>query len=104
VIGSSNPAQRGQTIHVFANGLGPVTNQPASGEPAPSSPPALTTTTPVVTIGGQQAQVTSSGLTPGSAGLYELDLTVPPDLTPGNYPISVTIGNRTSKSSAIFVQ
>ena len=103
-IGASNPAQRGQTIHVFANGLGPVTNQPASGEPAPSSPPALTTTTPVVTIGGQQAPVTFSGLTPGFAGLYEIDLTVPPSLTPGNYPISVTIGNRTAKPSGISVQ
>jgi uncharacterized protein (TIGR03437 family) len=104
VIGASNPAIRGQTIHVFANGLGPVTNQPASGDPAPSSPPALTTTTPVVTIGGQSAQVGFSGLTPGSAGLYQLDLTVPPGLTPGNYPIGITIGNRTSKSSAISVQ
>jgi uncharacterized protein (TIGR03437 family) len=104
VIGASNPAQRGQTIHVFANGLGPVTNQPASGEPAPSSPSALTTTTPVVTIGGQQAPVTFSGLTPGFAGLYEIDLTVPPGLNPGNFPISVTIGNRTSKPSGISVQ
>jgi uncharacterized protein (TIGR03437 family) len=104
VIGSGNPAQRGQTIHVFANGLGPVTNQPASGDPAPSSPMALTTTAPLVTIGGQQAQVSFSGLTPGFAGLYDLDLTVPPGLTPGNYPITVTIGNRTSKQSGISVQ
>ena len=104
VVGARNPAIRGQTIHVFANGLGPVTNQPASGDPAPSSPPALTTATPVVTIGGQPAQVGFSGLTPGSAGLYQLDLTVPAGLTPGNYPISFTIGGQTSRSSGISVQ
>ena len=33
VVTGANAARRGQTIQVFANGLGPVDNQPASGEP-----------------------------------------------------------------------
>ena len=37
VVGLTNPARRGQAIQLFANGLGPVINQPASGDPAPSS-------------------------------------------------------------------
>ena len=40
VVSSTNPARRGQIVQLFANGLGPVTNQPASGEPARSSPTA----------------------------------------------------------------
>jgi uncharacterized protein (TIGR03437 family) len=34
LIGTSNPAKRGQTIFLYANGLGAVSNQPASGDPA----------------------------------------------------------------------
>jgi uncharacterized protein (TIGR03437 family) len=104
VIGSGNPAVRGQTIQLFANGLGPVTNQPASGDPAPASPLAQTTSTPVVTIGGQPANVSFSGLAPGFAGLYQINVTVPSNLSPGTYPINVAIGGRTSKSSGISVQ
>ena len=55
---ASNPAHSGEILSLYANGLGPVTNAPASGAPAPGGPNlASTTTQPVVTIGGQQAQV-----------------------------------------------
>lgn len=104
LIGSSNPARRGQTVQLFANGLGPVTNQPASGEPAAASPLARTKSTPVVTIGGQPADVSFSGLAPGFAGLYQINVTVPSNLSPGAYPLGVTIGGRTSKLSGISIQ
>lgn len=104
LIGADNPAQRGQIIQLFANGLGPVTNQPASGEPAAVSPLSLTTSTPLVTVGGHPAAVSFSGLAPGFPGLYQVNVTAPPDLSPGTYPISITIGGQTSKSSGISVQ
>jgi minor extracellular serine protease Vpr len=104
VITNANPAVRGQTISLYANGLGPVNNQPPSGEPAPSSPLATTTTTPAVTIGGQSAPVVFSGLTPGLPGLYQINATVPASLTVGNQPIQVQIGNQTSKASVLPVQ
>ncbi len=104
VIGSSNPAKRGQVVQLYANGLGPVTNQPASGDPAPASPLAQTKSTPVVTIGGQPAAVSFSGLAPGFAALYQINVTVPQSLTPGNQPVTVAIGGQTSKSSGIVVQ
>ncbi len=98
LISTSNPAVRGQTITIYCNGLGPVTNQPASGQPAPSNPLAATTTTPVVTIGGQQAQVTFSGLTPGFVGLYQVNVVVPQSAGAGNQPITIAIGGQTSPS------
>jgi minor extracellular serine protease Vpr len=104
VIGASNPARRGQSIQLFANGLGPTTNQPASGDPAPAAPLAETTTIPVVTIGGQQAVVSFSGLAPGFAGLYQVNVTVPENLSPGVQPINISIGGRTSRESGIAVQ
>ncbi len=104
VIGSSNPARRGQIIQLYANGLGPVTNQPASGSVAPASPLAQTTTLPVVTIGGQQATVAFSGLAPGYAGLYQINVTVPESLSAGTQPVAISMGGKTSKQSAIPVQ
>jgi uncharacterized protein (TIGR03437 family) len=104
VIGASNPAKRGQTVQLYANGLGPVTNQPASGDPAPASPLAMTKSQPTVSIGGQQAAVSFSGLAPGFAGLYQINVTVPQNLTPGNQPLTVSIGGQTSKQSGIVVQ
>ncbi len=37
LITTSHPAQRSQYISVYANGLGPVTNQPVSGAPSPGA-------------------------------------------------------------------
>lgn len=103
VINASNPAHAGQTIQLYANGLGPVSNQPASGDPAPSGPYAETPT-PMVMFGTQAAtQVPFSGLTPGIGGLYAVNVVVP-SLSPGTYPVTVSIGGKTSPSAPLVVQ
>ena len=99
-----SPAPRGQTIPFYANGLGPLNNQPSSGDPAPTKPLATTTSPAVVTIGNTPAPVQFSGLAPGYAGLYQINVTIPQQLTPGTYPITVTIGTHTSKPSKISIQ
>ncbi len=80
---SSHPAQRGQVVQLFGSGLGPVNNQPASGDPPPSSPLATTKTPVRVTIGGQDATVSFNGLAPGFAGLYQVNAVVPPGVVQG---------------------
>jgi uncharacterized protein (TIGR03437 family) len=96
LITSSNPAVPGQAIVLYCNGLGPVTNQPASGAPASGTSISSTTTTPVVTIGGQTAQVLFSGLAPGFVGLYQVNVNVPSGLSAGNQAITIAIGGNTS--------
>jgi uncharacterized protein (TIGR03437 family) len=73
-----NPATRGvDYIDIFATGLGPVSNQPATGAPAPVKPLAQTTNPVTVTIGGVATQVLFAGLAPGYVGLYQVNLLVP---------------------------
>lgn len=104
IIGPSNKATRGKVVMLYANGLGPVTNQPASGDPASASPLSWTTTMPVVTIGGQNAAVHFSGLAPGFPGLYQINVEVPSGIAAGNQPVTVSIGGQVSKASTLPVQ
>jgi minor extracellular serine protease Vpr len=105
LISAANPVQRGGVAVLYVNGLGPVTNQPASGDPAPSAPSlAQTMTTPAVTIGGQQATVSFSGLVPTIAGLYQVNVAIPTSLTPGPQPITLTIGGQSAAASSIVVK
>ena len=104
LITGANPAKRGQAIQIYANGLGPVTNQPATGEPASSTKLSQTTAVPVVTIGGQSAQVLFSGLAPGFPGLYQLNVIVPASVATGQQKMSISIGGKTSKDSGIVIQ
>src|SRR5579883_2167410 len=104
LIGSQHPAVRGQTVLVYANGLGPVDNPPADGAPAPSQPLVHTLAQPTVTIGGQTAQVSFSGLAPGFAALYQLNVVVPSGISPGTQPLIVTVNGVTSKTVNLPVQ
>jgi minor extracellular serine protease Vpr len=104
IILPSNPAKPGEFLALFANGLGPVTNQPASGGQAPGPPNlAATKSTPVVTIGTQQATVLFSGLAPGFAGLYQVNVTVPAGLT-GSQQVTIAIGGVTSPAATLPLQ
>jgi len=93
VIGQANPARRGGTIIVYANGLGPVDRPIVSGDPTPSTLPLTNTrVSPAVTIGGSTAPVAFSGLTPGSVGLYQLNVVVPADAPTGTEQMKISIG------------
>jgi len=99
IITAANPAIPGEIVSLFMNGLGPVNNQPASGSPA-GVPLATTKTTPTVNFGSQSAPVLFSGLAPGFAGLYQVNVTVPAGLT-GNQQVTVSIGGVTSPAGTL---
>jgi len=103
-FGQAPAANRGEIIELYANGLGPVTHQPASGDPAGATPLAKTTSPATVRIGGVDAPVSFSGLAPGFAGLYQVNAMVPATLSAGTYPMTITIGNQTSEAGSITIQ
>ncbi len=105
LITTANPAQRGQYISIYANGLGPVTNQPASGATSPVSPLAQSTSPGAisVTIGGQPATVTFVGLAPNYVGLYQLNVVVATDVPSGVQPLVITGNSVVGKASLLAV-
>ena len=105
LITTANPAQRGQYISLYANGLGPVTNQPASGATSPASPLAQAATPGAisVTIGGQPAVVAFAGLAPNYVGLYQLNLVVPTESASGVQPLVITGNGVVAKTTLLAV-
>ena len=100
------PAQRGvDYIDIFATGLGPVTNQPATGAPAPSGPLAKTTNNVTVTIGNVPATVEFAGLAPGWVGLYQVNEQVPANAPVGGaVPVALSVGGVAANQVTMAVE
>ena len=104
VITAAHPAVRGQTIELYANGLGPVDTALPTGQPAPLSPLIRTTVLPTVSIGGQAAVVEFSGLAPLYSGLYQINVTIPSSLSPGVQAVVLNINGVASPQANLPVQ
>jgi len=104
LVSSSSPARPGESLLIFCTGLGAVRGAVKSGDRAPSTPPlADTITTPVVSIGGQLAPVTFSGLAPGFIGLYQVNVVVPAGVGAGNQSVQITTGGIVSNTATVAV-
>jgi uncharacterized protein (TIGR03437 family) len=105
----THPAKTGDTLTLWAIGLGATNPYVATGQPAPSSEPlARLTSAPVVAFGGGIGGVTAAplfaGLSPTYAGLYQVNVTIPDSAPRGNVYVSLAFGNSTSNSVLIYVQ
>jgi uncharacterized protein (TIGR03437 family) len=93
---TSHPAMAGDTLVLYASGLGPVDQTPADGA---NSLDMLrqTTTMPSVLFGSVPSQVAFSGLSPQFVGVYQLNVVVPTGPSPGDaVPTQIQIGGVTS--------
>lgn len=98
----AQPAHAGDYLQIYATGLGKATpNGDPNGTvlatgtvaPADGKPVYLTVATPTVTIGGQPATVLFSGLVPGLAGLYQVNVQIPSGVAPGDdVPLMISMG------------
>jgi uncharacterized protein (TIGR03437 family) len=71
------PIAFGETITIFATGLGEVAPRIETGKAAPPGPLSAVVTQPVVKLGGHEAHVAFAGLVPGTVGIYQLNVRVP---------------------------
>jgi uncharacterized protein (TIGR03437 family) len=104
LIGPDNPAIPGEAIILYTTGLGPLNLVLPDGYGAPSNPLAYTQDPFQVIIAGEPAQVFFSGLAPGFVGLYQINLTLPRDLPPGNLDIQITSPYANSQVATLPVQ
>ena len=101
VVTATAPARAGETVVIYATGLGPVSAAAISGVPAALN---RTTTVPSVSIGGVNVNnVAYSGLAPGLVGVYQLNVAIPSGLTPGNKPVQIAVGGLSSNTTMIAV-
>lgn len=98
LITEASPAQPGETVLVFATGLGATTPPVQTGAGGNGQP---TATTPTITIGGAPATVLFAGAAPGFAGLDQLNVTVP-SLSSGDQKIIISIGNAKSTPGVLI--
>lgn len=99
----SNPAAAGSVITVFLTGIGPVDNPVATGAGAVASPLSSATLPKSATIGGANSTVYFLGLTPATAGVAQANLAVPA-LSPGTYPVVVTVGGVPSNGVTVYTR
>jgi uncharacterized protein (TIGR03437 family) len=101
----ANPARAGTVVQIFVTGLGAVSPQVPSGQPAPLSPLSETVTTPVVLIGGIPAEVAYSGLAPATVGVYQINARIPAVVQANaSVTLQIQIGAATSNVVTIAVE
>jgi uncharacterized protein (TIGR03437 family) len=90
-------AARGSTVTIYATGLGAVSNPPETGRAALADPVSNLVAPVEVTLGDVPAQVLFAGLAPGFAGLYQLNVVVPPTAPAGEVGLLIHTSGATSK-------
>jgi len=104
LITNENRARRGNIIITYLVGMGATTPAVQAGAIAPANPLARVDMLPEVTIGGRRANVQFAGLTPGLVGLYQINMEIPADLTPGNHQIEVRQGSVQANTVTVPVE
>jgi uncharacterized protein (TIGR03437 family) len=90
----SNPIHRGDTIVIYATGLGATVPAVATGFAGPTAPLALATVVPGVTLGGVNLPLFYAGLAPGEVGVYQINALVPGWVPVGmRLPLTITQGS-----------
>ncbi|MCB9384225.1 MAG: PQQ-dependent sugar dehydrogenase [Bryobacterales bacterium] len=103
---NARPARLGEYLEVFATGLGPVTQTPASGAASPSGPLAETVAQVRARIGGvDSVPVRFAGLAPGFVGLYQVNIELVGELPSGGaVPLTLFVGEAASNTVTIALE
>lgn len=100
LVAGSHPAKAGDTLVIYATGLGAVDHTPVDG----GIPSVLSSTveTPTVLFGGVAGKLLFSGLSPQFVGVNQLNVTVPTGVTAGNaVPLQIQMNGFTSTNQVV---
>jgi len=89
----TNPVHPNDVLWIYLTGLGQTSPAAPLGDAAPSNPLAVTSTPPTVSLGNTGLNVLLSGLVPGEAGVYFIEVSVPRGVPSAvQTPLTVTQG------------
>ena len=94
----TTPVKPGETIVLYANGLGVTLPAVANGALVTTAIPLAAT--PTVTVGGMTATVSYAGLS--ASGLYQINVVVPAGLSDGDAAVVVQVSGASSPSGALI--
>lgn len=100
---ADKPSPKGSIVTAYMIGIGPLDNPVATGAATPNAPLSQATLPAKATIGGFDTSIKFLGLTPGFVGLAQANLEIP-NLSPGKYPIVITIDGVSSNAGTMWVQ
>lgn len=106
LISATTPAARGEWVVLYCVGLGRTIPDALNYTPAATAAPIVEIQQLALTLSGQAvgaSQINYAGLTPGFAGLYQINLKIP-DASPADPQIVVSIGpNQSAPKIQLFV-
>lgn len=96
LVTAANPLHAGDTVELFATGLGLTT--PMNGFD-------YAVLQPTVTVGGVACAVTFAGAAPGYAGLDQINCAIPAGIASSvSAPVVITSGNRASNTATLAIE
>jgi uncharacterized protein (TIGR03437 family) len=103
VVTDAAPAEPGFWLVVYLTGLGRVAGDIAPGQETPCSPLIPTRLPVTVQLGDLTVAPIFAGLTPGFAGVYQVNFQVPPGIAAGRHALRVVTGGASSNAVSLPV-
>jgi uncharacterized protein (TIGR03437 family) len=104
VVTASKPATPGETLSLFATGLGPTRLGVDPGQLFPAKPPAIVNSPVDVTVNGKSAEVLGAVGYPGSVDGYQVNFRLPSNTTAGTAIIQLSTAWIAGPAATIVVQ
>ena len=105
LAGANSPATAGDILEIYCTGLGDTNPRTVAGFPATASPLLWAIDKVTLTVGGVNVPVSFYGLTPGLAGLFQVNATLPTGIAPSSQaPVVLSQGGRAGVTVTIPIQ
>jgi hypothetical protein len=104
LVTAGNPARPGETLTLFATGLGPTRPGVDPGKPFPAGPLALVNSPVDLTVNGAPTAVLYAGGYPGATNAYQVNFRLPPDIRPGPASVQLKVAWIPSPETTISVR